>query len=205
MTTRKTGRRVVAAGAGTPRRRRWLKITVASAIVVVFVVLVVVSTQRSASKNSASSAVVAASSGGGGTNVGGQVPPLRLTSINGTSVSVPSGRPGALFFSASYCQPCIPSSIALGKLKQRLGNRIDINWISIDPSDSVDGVRAFRQAVGNPSYNFDIDQSGSLVQAFQLQYLGTAVIYDRTGKIVYRGDEPQLETLQSAFAKAGAS
>lgn len=205
--TKKSGRPQSARGGGSAGRgpRSWKAIAVTTALVAVFAGLVVVSATRSGSKAGSGAPVSAAAPAGGG-NVGGTVAPLTLTSLTGRSVSVPrTGRPGALFFTVSSCSSCIPSAQALSSLKSRLGGRMDAVMVDLDPGDSPQNLQAWGDAVGNPSYPLTIDTSGNLVQQYQIQALGTTVVYDGRGRIVERLIEPDMGQLQSGLRKAGLS
>jgi len=112
---------------------------------------------------------------------GAHVAALTLNSLEGKRINVPSGRPGALFFTVSSCVSCLVSARALGELKAGLGDRADVVWVGIDPSDPPDAVRARRKSLGDPVYPFAIDGGGT------------------------RLIEPNKEQLASAFKQAGAS
>jgi thiol-disulfide isomerase/thioredoxin len=136
---------------------------------------------------------------------GTEVAALTLDSLEGKRLDVPSGRPGALFFTVSSCVSCIPSARALGELKAKLGDRADVVWVGIDPSDPPDAVRARRKSLGDPAYPFAIDGGGTLAGRYGVTALGTTVVYNAEGRIVARLIEPNKEQLASAFKQAGAS
>ena len=173
-----------------------------AATLVAIVVLVAVASNRSTSSSSTGARAVGGAHRGSGQQ-GQRVPGFAIAAIDGASVRVPSGKPGAVFFTTATCESCIPSSRALGTLKRRFGARADVLWVSINPSDTTSSVRAFQRAIGKQPYRVAIDTSGSLARIFRVTALGTAVVYDARGRVVFRGDEPQLPALKSAFAKAG--
>lgn len=159
-------------------------------------------------------ALVAISTGGSGTDAGtagdgsggrGRVAPLELTTLEGQRLSLPGGRPGALFLTVSSCLSCIPSGQALGELKAELGDRVDAVWIGIDPTDPPEQVRARRESMGDPPYPFAIDRSGTLANRFAVQALGTTIVYDADGRIVAELIEPGKDQLLAAFREAGVS
>jgi len=164
--------------------------------------LIAVSASRTTSSPSTSARSLGGAGGGSG-QVGERLPGFAIATIAGGSMRVPSGRPGAVFLTTATCESCIPSSKALDVLKRRFGARADVLWVSINPADTVASVRAFQRLVGHPAYSAALDSSGALARTFRVTVLGTAVVYDRRGRIVFRGDEPQLPALRSAFAKAG--
>jgi hypothetical protein len=185
---------------GARGRARWW--VAGAAALAAIAVLVAIASTRTTSAGSSSARAVGGARGGSG-QPGERVPGFVIASIDGASVRVPSGGPGALFFTTASCESCIPSSKALGVLKRRFGARAEVLWVSISPSDTIASVRAFQRAVGNPPYRAALDTSGALARSFRVTALGTAVVYDARGRVVFRGDEPQLPALKSAFAKAG--
>jgi cytochrome c biogenesis protein CcdA len=98
-------------------RSRWL--VVAAGVALVFVTLTVaalLSTERSAGPEPGAPGAASRS------DAADAVSPIRLTSLEGTRIALPAGRPGALFFSVSSCLSCVPSARALGELKHRLAS-----------------------------------------------------------------------------------
>lgn len=185
---------------GVRGRARWWVGGVA-ALVGIVVLVAIASTHKGSSSSTRPGAVSAAHGTSG--QRGELMPSFTIASLDGDSVQVPSGRPGAVFFTTATCESCIPSSRALGALKRRFGARADVLWVSINPSDTVSRVRTFQRAIGREPYRVALDTSGALARTFRVTALGTAVVYDTDGRVVFRGDEPQLPALRSAFTKAG--
>jgi len=130
---------------------------------------------------------------------------VTLESIDGQTVSLPAGKPGAMYFSSSTCSSCIPPARGLGELKRRFGTQIDAVFISIDPSDSADGLRAVSRTVGDPPYPFVIDRNGVATTKYRITALGTLVVYNANGAVVDRLIDPDRSQIASALRKAGAS
>ncbi len=195
-----------ARAAGSRRRVSWLSVGVAAVALAALTALVVVAATRSKSNGAASSGSAAVATPSGGGAVGGRVASLKLASIDGQRVSVPkAGRPGALFFAVSSCGSCVPSARALSALNSRLGSRVDVTMVDLDPSDPPKYLQAWGNLVGNPSYPLTIDTTGHAVNAYRIQALGTTVIYDARGQIVDRLIEPDMGQLEAGFSKAGVS
>lgn len=191
---------------GAPSRgaRKWW---MGGAIVLAaLVALVVLAGGRSNPQRGPSAAATRGAAAPAASSGSGVVGPIRLASIDGKPVSLPAGgRPGALFFSVSSCLSCIPAAQALATIKQKFGKRLDAVFISLDPQDPAGQLRARRDSIGNPPYPFAIDTTGSLVNQYQVQALGTTIIYDARGRIVDRLVEPGLSDLEAGFRKAGLS
>ncbi len=93
----------------------------------VMVVLVAVVVAISAGKQRADSAAPSARVASTGTGeVGSTVGNLEATDISGREVRAPvAGKPGAIWFFASWCGECVPEGKALGRLERELGSAPD--------------------------------------------------------------------------------
>ncbi len=116
------------------------------------VVLMAAVVALSAGKQRADSAAPSARVASTGTGeVGSTVGNLEATDISGREVRAPvAGKPGAMWFFASWCGECLPEGKALGRLERELGPGVSITAISSDPSDSAAALRGFRRTVGDP-------------------------------------------------------
>lgn len=150
-------------------------------------------------------AVLAAGAVGPEQTRGSSIGEVRLTTVEGRVVRLPAGRPGALFFSVSSCLSCLPSAEALGEVKRKFGGRVDVAWVSIDPSDPPAILRQRRRAIGDSPYPFTIDKSGTLAKRFGITALGTTLVYDAQGRVSARLSEPGRDQIEAAFRKVGVS
>lgn len=174
----------------------------------VFVALVAAVTAISAGKTSerANAPQLSASepTGRGSGEARGEVAAFTAKDVDGRTVRVRTGTPGALFFFAGWCGSCIPEAKALDRVERTLGSRVAITAIDSDPSDSIESIRRFQQQVGTPRYSFVWDSSGKLGAQFAVLALDTTIIYDAKGKVVFRDAAPtDVETLRAAFRQAG--
>lgn len=126
-----------------------------------------------------------------------------LTDIDGRRVVRPNGKPGAIFFVASSCTSCVAQAAALGDLKRKLGARVEMLAVTIDPSDSAASFADFRAQAGNPPFPFGMDPNGVLAGEFEAYALGTTVVYDARGKQVFSGVDSPIGPIAEAFRKAG--
>lgn len=186
-------------------RRHWAPLSAGGLAVVVAAALVVLSAQRAAPAGSdALSSGTAASPAQQAAADGGAAPAFSLATLDGQAVSVPAGRPGAVFFTVSSCLSCIAPAKDLAELKGRVGGRADALLVSIDPADSPGALRELGRLIGDPPYPSAIDTSGTLAARYGVTALGTTVVYDRDGALVARLVEPGAGDLAAAFRQAGA-
>lgn len=193
------------APAGGVRRRGVRYLLAGGALAAVLVALVVVAMQRANSGGTASGGNTPTQASGQSA-ASGRIPRFSLMDINGSSVTVPAGRPGVLIFTASYCTPCISQAPGLVSLKRKLGRKFDMLTFSIDPGDSNAAMRrSFGPIVGfTPGYHLAWDRSGTLATTFQITSLGTEIVYDASGRQVFRGVLSPVGEIAAALRKAGA-
>lgn len=90
------------------------------------------------------------------------------------------GEPTILAFWGTWCAPCIPEMINLGKLQKKFGDKVQIIGVS---NDNVQKLRAF--VLKRPSKIwFASDPSNNLWNIFDLQTAGHAVLIDKMNTIV---------------------
>lgn len=177
---------------------RWGVIGGALAVVVALAVVAAArsgSGEQSGSGSGAVKTIVAGSEN--------EIQRLSIESVDGEPINLPAKKPGVVFFFASWCGSCTAEATTLGRLAQQIGGGANILAVSIDPSDSVEGVEGFRSSVGDPSYPFAWDRTGLLTRTFNVTTLDTTLVYKGDGAVVYRGVEPDLATLRSSLHKAG--
>ena len=133
---------------------------------------------------------------------GGRIAPFTVTSIDGRSVRLPAGRPGALFFTSSACEACVASARALNDLKSSVGDRADVLLLG-GPGESQEHLREFSEMAGNLTYPLAVDSQGTQFAAYKINALGTTLIYDEHGRITTRKIEPDSSTITAAFREVG--
>lgn len=185
-------------------RRHWAPLSAGGLAVVVVAALVVLSAQRAAPAGTDPASSGAPAPAQQAAEDSGAAPGFSLATLDGQTVSVPAGRPGAIFFTVSSCVSCIAPAKDLADLKGRVGDRADVLLVSIDPSDSPQALRELGRLIGDPPYPSAIDTSGTLAAQYGVTALGTTVVYDRDGAIVARLIEPGADDLAAAFGQAGA-
>lgn len=195
------------AKAAPQRGRRWLWWAIGVASVVALVAVAMIRSTYGGGSSAQVTEVPAPSgeAAAGSGQVGERLARYSLVSIDGQPVRVPAGKPGAVFFMAGWCGPCLAETAALNKLERRLGDRISVLAVSPDPSDSVSQIRQFQDAAGDPRFPFAWDRQGTLARALAVSALDTTLVYNARGEVIFRDAVPtDLATLEAAFREAGA-
>jgi hypothetical protein len=137
--------------------------------------------------------------GSGDSDAGGpqHVEPIKLATLDGDQLRLPTGRPGAVIFADSTCSGVVPAAQGLANLKRRFGDRIDASFISIYPDDDRGALSRLSKRLGE-AYPFAIDDSGTLANRYRIAVTGTVLVYDRHGAIVDRMIEPFPQELETA-------
>jgi hypothetical protein len=174
---------------------RWRAVAAASVVVAIAVVAITVTTS-SPSGTSQSSQPPGHGAGGGS-----RPPGIDLASIDGKSVSLPAGRPGMVMFSSSTCVTCFVTVRFMADYVRAARRRIDAAFVSDPPA----ALSERRDSIGGTPFPFAIDASGGLAVQYGITALGTVVIFDAGGQIVWRGIEPRMDELREGFRRAGVS
>lgn len=139
-----------------------------------------------------------------GVEIGNVAPDFTLPTLGGGTFTLANthGKPAIVFFMAYWCGSCIPEAIALGKLQQDYGDKVNIVAVNIDPSATWETIKQFKQAAGNPPLVWASDFDQKVALAYELRVLDTTFILDSKGRIVYRDEIPtQYDTLKSEMKK----
>jgi len=114
--------------------------------------------------------------------IGGTGQTVRLTTLDGQSVSVPDGFAGSvtiLNFWASWCFPCRYEMPLLQRLQNRYGDQ-GLRVLAIAVDDSLSAVRAYQDKHGF-SFAIAYDGEGVAKQAFGVRAVPESLILDRQG------------------------
>jgi thiol-disulfide isomerase/thioredoxin len=144
--------------------------------------------------------------------IGERAPPLRLRTIDGKTVDLAKslgGKPIYLKFWATWCVPCRAQMPHFEHAYETLGKDVEVVAINTNFNETLDGVKAFRDAHGlrMPIVMDD----GRLGSALNLRVTPTHVLIDRTGHIVYVGNsadaklDAALERLRSSTPETNAT
>lgn len=136
--------------------------------------------------------------------MGGTAPSFTVQPLDGGSFRFPTGKPTAIFFSASTCGSCLPKAAAFGWIRQQFGDKVAVLGVDIDPNDTMTAFRRWIDSAGNPPISFAMDDGSQLVRAFDVKALSTVVITDAFGRVVFRSFlEDGEQTLRDALSRAG--
>lgn len=101
------------------------------------------------------------------------------------------GRPTVLYFVAGWCPSCIPEAQAWGRIKQEVGERVNVLIISPDPSETEGRLLSFRRLAGvGDGPLWAIDREGRIARALGVVTLDTTIVLDGEGREVYRDGLP---------------
>ncbi len=143
-----------------------------------------------------------------GISVGNLAPDFQLADAFGRPVSRPSlveDRPGLLFFTTTYCLPCVEGLRALARFQKDVGpDRFNVLVAFVDPSEPPAALRAYREAHGLPRTWFFAPDTDDMVTKYRLRALDTKYVLDRAGVIHYTDIYPATyETWRQALALVG--
>jgi cytochrome c biogenesis protein CcmG, thiol:disulfide interchange protein DsbE len=147
---------------------------------------------------------VALDRGGGTAAPGRPAPQLPSEVLVPPRVTIASlrGRPAAINFWASWCEPCRQEAPAFERLARRLRGRASL--VGVDWEDDRDAALAFVHRYGwtFPSLRAS---GGGTGERYGIAGLPTTLVLDRDGRIaeVLRGPQTAAE-LARALARAGA-
>lgn len=131
---------------------------------------------------------------------GEEAPDFGLTTLEGDEFNLAEkrGEVVALFFTAGWCDSCIPEAQAWSELYPTYEDRgLDLLMVSIDPSDTPQTIEEFQRKSGIQPLPWAIDKTGEVSRSLNIRALGSTVIVDREGRIAYRdASETDSETLE---------
>lgn len=143
-----------------------------------------------------------------GLSVGNLAPDFHLRDAFGRPVSRSSlvaGRPGLIFFTTTYCLPCVEGLRALARLEREVGaGRFSVLVTFVDPREPLTALRAYPRVYGLPqTWLYALDTDG-MAGRYRLRALDTKYLLDRTGVIRFTDVYPATyDTWRQALALVG--
>jgi len=134
-------------------------------------------------------ATAVAPTGVEGTRPGDTAPDFRVVDVQGQEVTraslVRGGKPGLLFFTASWCLPCVEGLRQLHRLQQELRDPqpFRVLVVFVDPRETEEDLRAYRDRHGFPRTWFYALDRDRLVWKYRVRFLDTKFLLDPRGVI----------------------
>lgn len=142
-----------------------------------------------------------------GLEVGDHPPPFQLIDAWNRSIdlaTLTNGEPGLIFFTATWCIPCVQGLRELTRFQADVGPRFNALIVFIDPNEDLDAIRAFRERYGFPSTWYYAKDSGQMTRDYQVRFLDTKYMVDTSGRIRFKSLSPaDYPTWVRAFAQVG--
>ncbi|MGY0604680.1 TlpA family protein disulfide reductase [Corynebacterium amycolatum] len=183
-----------------PRSRRSLSVPrprhLASAL---FLTAVMALTTACASSPSGPSAAP----GGSSPDAAGAVA-VTVSDIDGTTRTIPDGKPAALFFFSAGCGECVEGADSLNKASTALGSSADYLLVDVDPREPKETINGFRDYIKAPELPAVIDTGATLTTRYKVTSISTLVVVDAKGDVTFRATDPSAEKIQEELTKAGA-
>jgi hypothetical protein len=111
-----------------------------------------------------------------------------------------AGAATLVFFFAVDCGPCLAAAADLAATQPNITAPVSYYAVDLANSSHPTVTRFFRDA-RNPTITVLTDATG-LVTRWQVTALGTTLVFDATGRQVYRGVEPDNDAFTTALTKA---
>lgn len=145
-----------------------------------------------------------------GVRPGDTAPDFRLVDVKGQVVTrttlLAEGKPGLLFFTATWCLPCVQGLQRLQRFEQELQGpeRFRVLVVFVDPRETDDDLRAYRRRWGFPErWRYALDR-GRMVLRYRVRFLDTKFVIDPQGVIRWTDVYPATEeTWRRALATVG--
>ena len=143
-----------------------------------------------------------------GVPIGSPAPDFHVTDAYGRPVTrstLLTDQPGLMFFTTTYCLPCIEGLQALNRFQQDVGvDRFRVLIVFVDPRESSDDLQAYRVRNQFPqSWYYALD-TGGLLQRYRVRSLDTKFVLDRQGTVRFADIYPaRYATWQEALATVG--
>ena len=151
-----------------------------------------------------------APSGVVGTRPGDTAPEFRLVDIEGRVVTrtglLSGGKPGLLFFTTTWCLPCIEGLRQLQRFQQELGapEPFRVLIVFVDPREGEADVRRYRDRYGFPRSWFYAPDTDRMVWKYGVRYLDTKFVLDPQAVIRWTDVYPAgYDTWGRALATVG--
>ncbi|MFN3286220.1 MAG: TlpA family protein disulfide reductase [bacterium] len=154
-------------------------------------------------------ATAVAPTGVEGTRTGDTAPDFRLVDVTGRVDTRPTllagGKPGLLFFTATWCLPCVEGLRELHRFQQEVGSeRFRVLIVFVDPRETDEDLRTYRDRYGFPGSWFFAADRDRMVLRYRVRFLDTKFLLDPQGVIRWTDVYPATyQTWRRALAVVG--
>jgi thiol-disulfide isomerase/thioredoxin len=124
------------------------------------------------------------------------------TAADGREIPVPGDKPTVLYFYSASCGSCIEGARSVAQAQQQAPDAANFVAVALDPGSTQSDIRNFLAAAEATGLAGAPDDDYSLMRAYQVQSVSTAVVLDAAGQTVYTGVEPTADQLSAAVGKA---
>jgi len=101
--------------------------------------------------------------------------------------SAQAGKPMLLFLSASWCLPCLGEVPKLAKLHTTYENQgLQVVALDLDTNEDAGAWKAFKLRAGGADHVWAMDPANKVTLALGVSSTDTKVIFDRTGREIFR-------------------
>lgn len=145
----------------------------------------------------------AAASSSAGAGSGPTVASVTVKTLNGSSLTLPTGKPTVIYFFTASCGPCAAGVKNVASGLARAAPGAQAVTVDLDPSEPTEVLNQFIASVGNPPVTM-VRDDGTLLKHFNVDSLGTTVVLNSSGKEIYRGVDPSADETAKALAAAGS-
>lgn len=187
-------------------KRRRIAGSLAVALALTVVVLLVVLSRSSVQTTGPETGAP----GVAGVALGNVAPDFHLTDADGRSVSRASliaDKPGLMFFTTTYCLPCIEGLRQLGRYQRDVGgDRFNVLVVFVDTRETKEDLRWYRKQHALPQAWFYALDTDKMVVKYGIRALDTKFVLDRGGVIRFAHVYPATYgTWRSALAVVGVT
>lgn len=125
-----------------------------------------------------------------------------LTTIDGTTVRVPSGKPSVLVFISISCADCSAATKAVARASHAVGDKAAFLAVDLDPGVPATDLTSFLDYVDAKRLPTMIDAKAALLAKYNVTALSTVIIIDSAGKVTYRAINPGSNAIVTAVSGA---
>lgn len=127
---------------------------------------------------------------------------FRLTALNGTGFTIPTGKPTILYFMSASCSSCWQGSAQLSQLWP--GIRTGADLISLDVAPQVDTAQSVDKMVSTTGALWpQAFATPAILSRYAVRDLDTVVVLTPGGKVVYNGAIPPNQRIRALLRHAG--